>query len=58
MTLHGGVQLGPYTVIEPVGSGGMGEVYQARDSRLGRTVAIKVLPKVVAEDPMRTSARL
>jgi len=53
MTLHGGVQLGPYTVIEPVGSGGMGEVYQARDSRLGRTVAIKVLPKVVAEDPMR-----
>ena len=44
MTLASGARLGPYEVIAPVGSGGMGEVYRARDTRLGREVAIKVLP--------------
>jgi serine/threonine protein kinase len=53
MTLKSGVQLGPYTVIGPVGAGGMGEVYQARDTRLDRSVAIKVLPSLVAADPLR-----
>jgi eukaryotic-like serine/threonine-protein kinase len=53
MTLDSGVQLGPYAVIGAIGAGGMGEVYQARDTRLGRTVAIKVLPQPVAEDPAR-----
>jgi eukaryotic-like serine/threonine-protein kinase len=44
MPLSAGARLGPYEIVAPVGSGGMGEVYQARDSRLERTVAIKVLP--------------
>ena len=48
-----GDRLGPYEVIGLLGSGGMGEVYQARDTRLGRTVAIKVLPAGVATDPER-----
>ena len=39
-----GRQLGPYTLIAPLGAGGMGEVYRARDSKLGRDVAIKILP--------------
>jgi len=44
MPLESGVQLGPYRIISLVGGGGMGEVYQSRDTRLERTVAIKVLP--------------
>jgi len=43
--------LGPYTILSPVGAGGMGEVYRARDSRLDRDVAIKVLPKGFSNDP-------
>jgi eukaryotic-like serine/threonine-protein kinase len=51
MTLHPGVTLGPYEIQSPLGAGGMGEVYQALDTRLGRVVAIKVLPGDVAADP-------
>jgi serine/threonine protein kinase len=44
MTLSTGTRLGPYEVLAPIGAGGMGEVYRAKDPRLGREVAIKVLP--------------
>ena len=53
MTLAGGYRLGPYEIQAPIGAGGMGEVYKARDTRLGRTVAIKILPAFAAADPDR-----
>ncbi len=51
MALAPGVRLGPYEVLAAIGKGGMGEVYKARDTRLDRTVAIKVLSEHVAGDP-------
>ena len=51
MPLTAGTKLGPYEVLTPIGTGGMGEVYRARDTRLERTVAIKVLPGQLAADP-------
>jgi len=48
-----GARLGPYEIVAKLGEGGMGEVYRARDSKLGREVAIKVLPATVAQDPER-----
>jgi len=51
MALAPGTHLGPYEVVSPLGAGGMGEVYRARDTRLDRTVAIKVLPSALAADP-------
>ncbi|HET7295332.1 MAG TPA: protein kinase [Vicinamibacteria bacterium] len=53
MPLAPGAQVGPYVVVEPVGFGGMGEVYRARDGRLARDVALKVLPAEVASDADR-----
>ncbi len=53
MPLNPGTRLGPYEVVAPLGAGGMGEVYRAKDPRLGREVAIKVLPESVARDPDR-----
>ncbi len=50
MSLEPGTTLGPYEIQSPLGAGGMGEVYKARDSRLDRTVAIKVLLAHVASD--------
>jgi eukaryotic-like serine/threonine-protein kinase len=53
MPLTAGQKLGPYEIVAPLGAGGMGEVYRARDTRLGRDVAIKVLPPGMADDPER-----
>jgi serine/threonine protein kinase len=50
MPLEPGARLGPYSIETLIGSGGMGEVYRARDTRLGRSVAVKVLPQRVAQD--------
>ncbi|HSC26579.1 MAG TPA: protein kinase, partial [Vicinamibacterales bacterium] len=53
MSLSPGTHLGPYEIAAPIGAGGMGEVYRARDTRLNRDVAIKVLPDRLARDPER-----
>jgi eukaryotic-like serine/threonine-protein kinase len=53
MPLAAGTQLGPYEITAPLGAGGMGEVYRARDTRLGREVAIKILPAHLSSDPVR-----
>ena len=55
MTLAASTRLGSYEIVAPIGSGGMGEVYQAHDTKLGRDVAIKVLPEAFAHDPERLS---
>ena len=51
MPLAPGARLGPYEILSLVGAGGMGEVYKSRDTRLNRTVAIKILPDSLAADP-------
>jgi serine/threonine protein kinase len=51
MPLHAGTRLGPYEIQSALDAGGMGEVYKARDTRLDRTVAIKILPATLAADP-------
>ena len=51
MTLSSGARLGPYEILAPIGAGGMGEVYRARDTRLERTVAVKVLPRNLSASP-------
>jgi len=50
MPFDPGTRLGPYEIVAPLGAGGMGEVYRARDTRLDRTVAIKVLGGALADD--------
>jgi eukaryotic-like serine/threonine-protein kinase len=51
MPIVAGTKLGPYEILSPLGAGGMGEVYHAKDTRLDRTVAIKVLPSHLSSDP-------
>ena len=51
MTLEPGARLGPYQILSTLGAGGQGEVYRARDGRLDREVAIKILPEHLSEDP-------
>ncbi|HKW63256.1 MAG TPA: protein kinase [Candidatus Acidoferrum sp.] len=53
MPLVPGTKLGPYEIVSPLGAGGMGEVYRARDTRLERTVAVKILPEQLSKDPIR-----
>src|SRR5215467_6066791 len=53
MAFAPGTRLGSYEILAPIGAGGMGEVYRARDTKLDRDVAIKVLPEAVAQNPER-----
>src|SRR6266850_4134327 len=53
MSLPIGARLGPYEIVSAIGAGGMGEVYRARDTKLGRDVALKLLPDVLAANPER-----
>jgi serine/threonine protein kinase len=53
MALAAGTRLGPYEILAPIGVGGMGEVYRARDTRLDRTVALKILPAPFSSDAVR-----
>jgi eukaryotic-like serine/threonine-protein kinase len=55
MALSPGTKLGPYEIVAPAGAGGMGEVYRARDARLHRDVAVKILPAAFSRDPVRLS---
>src|SRR5271170_5817552 len=53
MSLVAGTKVGPYEILTPIGAGGMGEVYRAKDTKLKRDVALKVLPEAFANDPER-----
>src|SRR6516162_9462524 len=53
MAVAAGAKLGPYEILAPIGAGGMGEVYRAKDTKLKREVALKVLPEAFASDPQR-----
>jgi len=53
VALTAGSKLGPYKILAPLGAGGMGEVYRARDPRLDREVAVKILPEARSQDPTR-----
>ena len=53
MSLTPGTAIGPYEVLAPIGAGGMGEVYRARDTKLNRDVALKVLPDAFVDEPER-----
>src|SRR5262245_55276968 len=57
MSLAHGTKLGPYEIISPLGAGGMGEVYRARDTRLGRDVALKILPDPANRDRFEQEAK-
>ena len=55
MPFTSGTRLGPYEIVAAIGAGGMGEVYRARDTKLNRDVAIKILPEAFAADPDRVA---